>query len=605
MYRHTPNQPGSKMNEIQAAPTAVATKKFTTHDAEYNVLVAHMRATMVRRLAADGIVLFRTKTVLKGVHEIYQEHGWSLKLHGRHPGSGFKVDLNRVYLDSLADEVQYHTCSCCDRFLERFGDLVTIDADGEIHSALWDASTFPESNFYYPVVKNLQAVVERGQVSGVHRCADVTWGQFVKGGYTHFAVQPPLAVVHRTTLPSATRRRAELSRDYERMAQTFSTDRFSISQLKQLVRILDSNTLQGDEKIEGVGRWLYKTAVQRVNAKDSRIKANLLWRAIATAPAGFAHAETTMVGTVLEDLEKGLTFSDLRNKFGSKIRADVFQRPTAPPEEGAIVATEKIFKELGLYESVRRRVATFEDIPTHAFLWTWDPNALSADEQAVQDDVFSKLRARYKNNKRQELELPASSMSWNKFAAEILPSVTNIEIYVPALLDLFTGFTTAVVADSPPILKYDFEDARNPVSVYSRYTERDERTQQLHGVHPSEWNLEIAKYHQVTGLVTGPHQWGSAQLPNFNNQIYFIIQGAYDKYYEQGGKGLSIFPLLIKSELHSTLRVIEAISNEGQMEGDFAKQVAGLSIVQGGGANRRLRVQLGEELREIIIDRWE
>ena len=592
------------MNEVHDNAVDVVTKKFTTHDAEYKALLAHMKETLMKRIEADGRSLFRTKTLLKGEHEIYQEHGWSLELHERHPGFGFNVNLNRVYLSSLTDEVQYHTCSCCSSFLKRFGGLVTIDEQGETHSAVWDASTFPEDNFYYPFVKNIQAAVERGRVIGAHRSSKTVWGDFVMGGFEHFALHVPGGLIYEEFDLSCRQKQAALKQDYEAMAKHLSTTpMFSIDNLKKLMQVLNSEALKGAEKIQGAGRWLYKLATERAEAPNSRVKENLLWRAIGAAPAGWANSKNNVIGTVLEDLQKGTPFKDMAAKYGRKTAVDVYQQSVAAPTEGAIDAAEKLFEKQGLAPSLRRRVATLDDLPPQAFIWRDSPQ----EEQAkpARGGIFGGLKAKLKGTDREELKLPPVTMSWNKFSSEILPEVTSADIYIPAQTDIFSGLTTAVVPDAPPILMYDDPENRNTVTSYAVFSGKDERSGALIGLPPANWNLEMAKYHPLQAMVTGPHEWGNIPMPQFRNQVYFVIEGAYDKSLEAGKTGLMIFPVLLRSELHSVKRVIEAFSKDGKLEGSPTQQVAGLSISQGNAVPRRLRVQTQMGMREIIIDRWE
>ena len=50
--------------------------------------------------------------------------------------------LYNIYINNLAPERQQHyLCNACRHFIERFGNLVTITADGEMKSVLWDIET--------------------------------------------------------------------------------------------------------------------------------------------------------------------------------------------------------------------------------------------------------------------------------------------------------------------------------------------------------------------------------------------------------------------------------------------------------------------------------
>mgnify|MGYP001590490077 CR=1 FL=1 len=75
-------------------------------------------------------------------------------------------DLWTVYLTSFDVPVrQYHNCSACRRFIEIYGGLVTIDASGLTHSAVWHPDDAPAA--YMSAVTLLRDVAETRPVSGV------------------------------------------------------------------------------------------------------------------------------------------------------------------------------------------------------------------------------------------------------------------------------------------------------------------------------------------------------------------------------------------------------------------------------------------------------
>lgn len=75
-------------------------------------------------------------------------------------------DLFQVYLESFTsgDERQYHNCNCCRNFIQRFGSLVVLGEDGEMHPALWEEGELPEGHAYREVVRRLRRAVSKGEV---------------------------------------------------------------------------------------------------------------------------------------------------------------------------------------------------------------------------------------------------------------------------------------------------------------------------------------------------------------------------------------------------------------------------------------------------------
>lgn len=572
-----------------------AVKQFTQYDADYKVLLQHMQATLELRLSENRMQLFRTAPKMKGT-PLLDQHNIQVD-----------ISLNDVYLAALTeDERQYHDCSCCRHFLRGYGALVTIDSDGKTHSAFFDASTFPQDNYYFTVVERLQEVAESGRVTGVHKSQHAEWGLAVAGGFEHFTIIPPKALVHIPTFKmNAKQKEAELREDYNRMAEAFAEPYLSVANLKQLQRVLEGDALAGDEKIAGVAGWLIKTATERAEAVNTRVKENLLWRAIASALPGYTHPNTTTVGTVLDDIAAGKSFEQIKKNFEWKTRGDRYRRPTAEATVNQIEQAEKLAVEMGIVPSLRRRPATIDDVQDRAYVWR--KLVKPTLEAAPQETVFGHLKK--KAAPAPELKLPPTEMSWNKFSTEILPNVLDIEIYIDATKQFFSGFMTAVDAEAPPIIAYDMPEDRNSVTMYQRYEQVPPQYigQQMgmRGVDPQVWNLEPGRYYTLHGVVKAPHMWGDVVFSNLGEQLVFLIKGGYDKIIEGGQNGLALFPNLLKPELHQISRVIEQFSNQGKPEGDVTEQVVGLSIGKGGKFSRHLRVTTETGKRDILIDRWE
>lgn len=568
------------------------TRPFTKYDADYKALVKHMQATLDARMQHSRAALFRTKTAMK-VGDFEKSHGINPTVH-----------LNDVYLAAITeDERQYHTCECCRSFMKRYAGLVTIDAQGKTQSVLWDSTTFPQDNYYFTLVERMQEVVESGAVAGVAHSAMETWGDFSLGGFEHFGVISPVELRFRRLDITPGQRQAQQYEAYVRMAKGFSTDLYSLGNLTKLMRLIEGEVLPGDEIITGAAKWLIETATERAAAPNGRIRDNLLWRAIASASEGWTRKKT-MTGTVLEGLLKGESVEVIKAKFVDKTQADKLGRPTAAPKMGTINQAEKLFETMGLTSAARRRVAYLTDFPESAYLWS-EKDAVKP-EAAEAKGLFDHLKPKSAVDvAKEDLELPPVKMSWNKFFDEVFPKMQNIEYFVQGHHDFFGGFATQAVDDAKPILMYDLEDERNPISAYQR-SEHHPANGQLIGTHPSSWNLPTGQYVQVQAIVKGPHHFGKGHFPQLGQQVFFVLEGAYDTTIAKDIQGLALFPNLLRTELHGVRSVIEAFSNKGRFEGDSTKQAAGAGISRASAFYpRRLRVQTGYGPRVIIIDRWE
>ena len=491
-----------------------------------------------------------------------------------------------AYLDNAPDgERQTRTCNCCRHFIERVGSLVEIAEDGSTRSALWGHDILQP--MYSAASRDLALRVERAPIAGVWLSSDVTIGTPSTGVWTHFWFDQPLARVFSHSLKTASQAMAE-KREERGMIER-GLDEYPIAVAQEALRLLTSGQLYRSEKCEGVAKWLVALHEARAATKNERRRDALAWRAIATAPVGFAHVKSGMIGTLLDDIKAGLPFADIKRKFDEKMNPLQYQRPTAAPSIGNIAQAEKIIAELGLARSLERRFAKLADVQT---LWT--PRRVESS-QAPSAGVFSHLKPKESAPASIAQDLPAQTMTWVKFLAAVLPSADEIDVFVPGgytLLPL-TAMVTAKHADAPPIVQWDTLDKRNPVSwyMYSR------------GSRGVTWNLAENAWAKATALVEQPSSWGGdARHAHQGKSVLFALHGCRDLNYRQGA---GMFPELLKSDLHAVRATIEAYTRSAVVEGAADAEVCGPRIGGTGTVSMLVRVTSKGGRAQYKIDRWD
>jgi len=532
--------------------------EMNDHDAQYPHVLHAMREAFAARVGDSSTKLYT----------IDADNLWS------------------VYLDALPADRQYHTCHACRQFIERFGGLVTINADGYQRAAAW-----PEADgqyaFYAPAMDAMRAVSERARVTGVFYSADKVWGQPVTGEWTHFSLKPPAHLIHSNRVKTAYQASAEKREDFYTMITALNE--FSLSTVETALTLLKTDSLYRSEKCLGVAEWLRELIVARGATKNGRTQANLLWRAVATAPVGFAHPRSSMIGTLLEDIAAGLPFEDVKAKFAAKMHPLQYQRPQAAPTAGAIAQAEKLVEQMGIAPSLERRFARLEEIQT-----LWLPLAKPEVEKPA-GSVFSHLPPKG-DVSAPAMRIPAQTMTWDKFSRTVLPDAEQIEILVPAHAS-FAAYVTAVHADAPPILQWDSEAQRNPVSWYLYNG----------GSTAQRWNLRAGAYERVTAVSAQPSMW-YAENAHQGSGVMFMIDGAKDLNYEHGGAGNALFPEMLKSDLHPVRSVIEAYSRRATIAGLPESSACGLLFQRGNGRqfeSNRVRVTSKGATIEYTLDRWD
>ncbi|MCB0059412.1 MAG: hypothetical protein KDE45_20385 [Caldilineaceae bacterium] len=490
--------------------------------------------------------------------------------------------LWQIYLDSFTDpgERQYHNCSTCRHFIERYGALAAIDENGMLASAIWNEDDAPE--LYKPAIAAMAKAVRRAKVTGVFLSSYSMWGVPETGAWRHFAVQPTPKMVFSRTTQTAGQAMAEKREDFNNVVRALAE--FKLEHLETAMRLLKSDALYRTEKVIGPAEWLYELKVARNLAHGSQ-RTNLVWLAVATAPAGFCHPRASMIGTLLEDIAAGKSYDEVAAAFAAKMHPLRYQRPQAAPAAGTIAAAERRVQELGIRRSLPRRFARLDEVRA-----LWRPTPKKNDAPA--DGVFGHLKPKTAKPASAAMNIPAQTMTWVKFRDEVLPTAERIELKAPAH-GPYVALVTAVNMDAPPILQWDQEDARNPVSWYFWNGGSTARS----------FGLNAGNYVEVEAVALKPPMWNGG-YEHHGKGVMFVLAGAH----ETRQAGAALFPENMKNELHGVRSVIEAYSKSATIEGMNEPHAAGIMFTPGHGTirwNCTLRVWSNGQPLTYQLDRWD
>ncbi len=476
------------------------------------------------------------------------------------------MGLFDAYLAAFPDsERQYHNCNACRRFIESYGGLV--NQNGE--SVLWDIAEVP-----FEYVSSVGAMLQRidtAKITGVFLTSEKTLGlpsnRSTKHDkyWTHYAVQVPEARRYKERAVSAEQKQAELRQDYQILSRALSE--FTVEGLQLAIRILESDTLARDKKFQDQAQWL----LDALRTRKARGQSSL-WPLVATAPAGWCHPRSSMIGTLLEDIDAGLPLETIRDRWNKKMHPLQYQRPQAAPTEGNLDQAEKLIEKLGVRAALRRRYALASEVPA-----IWRPAAPAKGED--QGTVFGHLRKRSEAAQR-VLQIPGQTqISWEKFAEKVLPEACTLELYVPTAA-FFGAITTAVNADAPDIFQWKGPFAQFGIVPFST---------------PKHWGLQPdwTPIAQISHPARAPHAEVDAAL--------LILEGAKGA----DARSLALFPEALKSDFHPIRASIEALSKSGKMEDAPPGQVAAGLWIGTGGFGRTIRAtNASGDRRTFVIDRW-
>ncbi len=499
-----------------------------------------------------------------------------------------------LFLDGLpADRRRHYDCRACRRFVERFGGLVTIAADGLPASVIWDPFRVPE--FFRRSVGEMARVVGRANVDGVFLCDEKVWGlpenrsQIEPFLWKHMAIRPPKAMVHRPTPVLATSQAvAEKREECGMLARGLAE--FSIDHARKAHSLLLTGSLYRSEKCEAIARWFLDLHERLAGTKNSAHRKNLIWSAVAPAPAGFCHVKGSMIGSLLEDIAADMPFEQIKRRFDEKMNPMQYRRPQAPPSAQNVAQAEAIVERLRTAGALARRFARLEDVKA---IWAPKP---TANEETKPGNVFGHLLPKSRATSPAKVEQLLVTMTWEKFARTVLPTAEQIELLVPTGKTSLGALVTAKNVDAPPIIAWDREEQRNPVSWYFY----------VGGSFAEDWRLARGYYARVNAVTLAPPMWNENPIASHGEGVFFLLEGAKDDRKSRGATGGGFFPEILRSEYHGVRKTMEAYANAAVVEDAEGATTCGIGLMKSGNAwGQKLRVTSRGTTIEYSLDRWD
>lgn len=476
------------------------------------------------------------------------------------------ADLPAIWLDALPVELQQHyRCRSCARFFARYGGLVTVDPTGRLRSALWsELGDVPVA--FAEAVSRLRRRVEESTISEVFVSSDHELGtgsnvDTTNGNvWTHFSLAWPEARRHRTTAlsKSVEARSAELREEHAMLARAVSE--FKPEAVRTALQLFGSGAFDRPEKGEPLAKW-FLALLERL-PKNPTPAYNLLWIEAATAPTGFCHVRSGMVGTLLQDVVAGVDAASCARRWNEKVDPAKYMRAQVAPSAGNLRRAETIAGEMAAAGSLRRRYAVRSDVVET--LWS----RRRSDDVATAASalpVFGHLKAKAAPETQPKIDLPGEQrMTWDKFSRTLLVDAARVEYYVPAKPQQLGALVTAADPTSPPILQWDLLAARNPMSVYSATSE------------PTKWMLAPG-YVDVEFAARMPYHWNGAASPQHKEGVLLALRGCVDVARKKGG---GFLPEFLRGELREVRASLDAYAREAVVEGRDVAECCGLVLMK-------------------------
>ena len=158
----------------------------------------------------------------------------------------------------------------------------------------------------------------------------------------------------------------------------------------------------------------------------------------------------------------------------------------------------------------------------------------------------------------------------------------------------FYAFVTAVDPEAAPIIQWDREDRRNPVTWYTHHSPPA----------APDWNLSIG-WHDLAAISLFPHMWADENA--FAHQtpgVLLVIAGCRPK-----SDGSGLFPEFMKNEYRPIRASIAALMRGRDLAGRDEASACGIAIRPTSPPPQPLRIRVHPRgrgiVREYAIDRWD
>lgn len=502
----------------------------------------------------------------------------------------------RCFLDRLpADRRQHYTCTCCERFVRRYGGLVVVHDDGTTGSVLWspyadEAAMVPA--FFRPAVRALAEFVEAQPVRGVFLDAAITWGTPATGPWTHLSGVPRPSLVHAVKPTESLAQAVAARREGFHMVKRALAG-YPESVARTALEVLRLEAVPNGEKALGVAEWFHRLHLAVAGAHGP-LRDNLIWRAVATSPDAFWHVNNTMISTLLDDLAAGKPMAEVKRAWVAKMDPGRYRRAQVAPTAGQVAAANRTAEQLGVTpQTLARRFARLAEIPAQARLWA-PPDATPPSLKA--GGTFSGVSTRPARHEPPAtlVGLEPTTMTWEKFARTVLDSALEVKFRTPAHRASFYGLLTAADPAGPPLFQWDGLEgqARNPVNWY---VERE-------GSLPARWNLPANAWVGVRAVLSPPYRWNDRPhlFAHHMDRAFLVLDGARETF----NPSLCLFMEVMRADFNPIRAVVEQYSREGLAAGKEEGDANGYVLTKQD-ARATLWVRTAHTAGVYRIDRWD
>lgn len=366
-----------------------------------------------------------------------------------------KERLWETYVNSFPEEDglrQSFVCNSCRQFIENYGGLVKIENNKTV--SIWRFTT--GTPLYQHTVDNLANLVESSSIRNIFIPAARKLGlnsniQLLEDRTTikweHWALELPsrFSTYEPEFINSRTSNLQDSFSTLKRGFQEITAD-----SVKVALELIQQNSLESGTQFKNQLESFLKTQKSFKSLKGQQ-QDNFCWSVIATNPV-LAKTYNSAIGTFLKDLSKGVDIETAVVKFGKVMNPYNYKRPLAIITQRTIDNAEKKIKQLGLENSLARRLAVTEDVSINNMIWA---NRSTQTLETKGSSIFDRLKEEVADVNPQKFN-KLREVAISDFINTIVPKASSIKILLENKhASNLVSLIAPVDLDSPPITKWD------------------------------------------------------------------------------------------------------------------------------------------------------
>jgi hypothetical protein len=365
-------------------------------------------------------------------------------------------DLYEFYLDAFpvgTNEI-YRTrrefdCSADKNFIRNIGNVVAIVNDGNKSFSLatvWDVAADEPFN---TVAQKLAELVRNASVKTLFRTKETNYGaelirELLDNGTTHpwYNLNAKVDPKHRTDKPE------EIRGTKNTFAQVFKRglEELTASAVETVTDLIASDSIYRGAEHKVAVTEFSKLQKEYLLLNSDEARNLFIWANIDSRAAGFRN---TAIGTLVEDLSKGVDLDRAVGSFEAKVAPSNYKRSKSLITPAMIKDAMKTITGLGLETALERRFAVISDVSVNNVLFV-DNSVKGKMKGGIESLLMEQAVTKAPDVKK------AENITIDDFLANVVPKASSIDVMVKNTMAAnFMSLTAPVHDEVERLFKWD------------------------------------------------------------------------------------------------------------------------------------------------------